>query len=451
MIVDEAHSSQTGEAAKDLQAGARRRLERGRAHGGRGRRTPRRPSAATAEDCARAPAAARGQQPNLSFFAFTATPKATTLELFGTPRPGDGAATSRSTCTRCARRSRRASSSTCSPTTRPTRRTSSIEKAMPRRPRVRPGEGEARRSPRFVTLHPHNLAQKAEIDRRALPPARRAPKIGGQAKAMVVTARRLHAVRYKQALDTLHRRARATPTCACSSRSPARSIDDGRRVHRADDERLPRVADGRASSTTRRLPGPRRRREVPDRLRPAAAVRHVRRQGADRAERRADAVPAQPHPPGQGRHVRPRLPQRRRRRSRRRSSPTTTRPSPPRPTRTCSTTPATTSTPFDVLRADEVENGCPAARLARERARPRRKSTRCSTPPSTASRPSTRSEQDEFRDALRRFVHIYAFLSQIVSFADTDLERDYLYARALASLLPGSRRRSASTSAARSS
>src|SRR5262249_2084484 len=47
-------------------------------------------------------------------------------------------------------------------------------------------------------------------------------------------------------------------------------------------------------------------------------------------------------------------------------------------------------------------------------------------------------EQDEFRAALRRFVHVYAFLSQIVSFADTKLERDYLYARALGTILPGS-------------
>jgi type I restriction enzyme R subunit len=34
--------------------------------------------------------AARGRQPNLSFFAFTATPKAKTLELFGTKSPLDG-------------------------------------------------------------------------------------------------------------------------------------------------------------------------------------------------------------------------------------------------------------------------------------------------------------------------------------------------------------------------
>ncbi|MGH8925107.1 MAG: hypothetical protein ACRDWA_10790 [Acidimicrobiia bacterium] len=41
-------------------------------------------------------------------------------------------------------------------------------------------------------------------------------------------------------------------------------------------------------------------------------------------------------------------------------------------------------------------------------------------------------EQDTFRDALNRFVRIYSFLSQIVAFGDTKLERDYLFARALA-------------------
>ncbi len=40
-------------------------------------------------------------------------------------------------------------------------------------------------------------------------------------------------------------------------------------------------------------------------------------------------------------------------------------------------------------------------------------------------------EQDRFRDALSRFVRIYSFLSQIVSFTDTDLERDYLFGKAL--------------------
>ena len=45
--------------------------------------------------------------------------------------------------------------------------------------------------------------------------------------------------------------------------------------------------------------------------------------------------------------------------------------------------------------------------------------------------------QDVFRDVLTRFVHMYAFVSQIVSYVDRQLERDYLYARALLACLPG--------------
>jgi type I restriction enzyme R subunit len=40
-----------------------------------------------------------------------------------------------------------------------------------------------------------------------------------------------------------------------------------------------------------------------------------------------------------------------------------------------------------------------------------------------------------FKDALNKFVRTYAFLSQVVSFGDSKLERDYTYCRALASKL----------------
>ncbi len=48
---------------------------------------------------------------------------------------------------------------------------------------------------RFLSLHPHNLAQKAEV---IIEHYRQKVmhKIGGMAKAMVVTGSRLHAVRY---------------------------------------------------------------------------------------------------------------------------------------------------------------------------------------------------------------------------------------------------------------
>ena len=88
VIVDEAHSSQTGEAAKDLRLalGATEEQEL---------------TVAEAEDAgfiaeaidpveealAKAVGARGDGRPNLSFFAFTATPKARTLEMFGTWQP----------------------------------------------------------------------------------------------------------------------------------------------------------------------------------------------------------------------------------------------------------------------------------------------------------------------------------------------------------------------------
>jgi type I restriction enzyme R subunit len=46
-------------------------------------------------------------------------------------------------------------------------------------------------------------------------------------------------------------------------------------------------------------------------------------------------------------------------------------------------------------------------------------------------------EHERFLDALDRFVRTYGFLSHIVSFGDTSLERDYLFCRGLAALLRG--------------
>ncbi len=80
VIIDEAHSSQGGDAATDLKE----------VLGGEGLRAEARRRAAEEgldhmEELFRS-MAKRGKQANLSFFAFTATPKAKTLELFGARR-----------------------------------------------------------------------------------------------------------------------------------------------------------------------------------------------------------------------------------------------------------------------------------------------------------------------------------------------------------------------------
>ena len=76
VIVDEAHSSQTGESAREMKAilGARTQAAGD--------------DAEDWQDGLNAVVESRGPQPNLSFFAFTATPKGKTVELFGRPDPG---------------------------------------------------------------------------------------------------------------------------------------------------------------------------------------------------------------------------------------------------------------------------------------------------------------------------------------------------------------------------
>lgn len=77
VIVDEAHSSQTGETARELKAIL------GANNGG-----TKDDEEADWEDRLNQVMASRGRQPNLSFFAYTATPKGKTLELFGRTGPG---------------------------------------------------------------------------------------------------------------------------------------------------------------------------------------------------------------------------------------------------------------------------------------------------------------------------------------------------------------------------
>ncbi|MDA8071390.1 MAG: type I restriction endonuclease, partial [Actinomycetota bacterium] len=198
VIVDEAHSSQTGEAAKDLRL----------ALGGTEEQEL---TAAEAEDAgfiaeavdpveeALAKAVgARGRQANLSFFAFTATPKARTLEMFGTFDPEKGKYepfhlySMRQAIEEGFILDVLANYVTYQTYWR-------IEKAVAEDPTYE--APKARRAiARFVSLHPSNLAQKAEIIVEHFR-THTAAKIAGQAKAMVVTSSRLHAVRYKQAID----------------------------------------------------------------------------------------------------------------------------------------------------------------------------------------------------------------------------------------------------------
>ena len=195
VIVDEAHSSQTGEAAKDLKAALG--VTSAEAQLALAEDSAAAEAAEDAQDALAASVAARGRQPNLSFFAFTATPKARTLELFG--RKGDAGTyapfhlySMRQAIEEGFILDVLASYTTYGVYWK-------VGKAVADDPEYE--TRQAKRSiARFVSLHPHNLAQKAEIAVEHFR-AHTRHKIGSRAKAMVVTSSRLHAVRYKRAID----------------------------------------------------------------------------------------------------------------------------------------------------------------------------------------------------------------------------------------------------------
>ncbi|HHU96105.1 MAG: type I restriction endonuclease [Bacteroidota bacterium] len=190
VIVDEAHSSQGGEASKKLkEVLAAKTLE-----------------AAMAEDNAdndydeedfireqiERSASTRGQQPNISFFAFTATPKYKTLQLFGDKDKDGKPKPFHLYSMRQAIEEGFILDVLENYTTYELY--FKLTKAIEEDPNLNKKKA-AKAIGKYVSLHPHNLAQKTEI---IIEHFRNivAKKIGGKAKAMVVCGSRLHAKRY---------------------------------------------------------------------------------------------------------------------------------------------------------------------------------------------------------------------------------------------------------------
>jgi type I restriction enzyme R subunit len=202
VLVDEAHSSTTGEAMKDLKKVLA---------GGSPDDDAAVLAAAEAAEAALGEAdevdalvesmLARGRHDNISFFAFTATPKPKTLELFG-QKIVDAAGEERAVPFHLYSMRQAieegfildvlANYTTYDTYYRLANSASAVD------PEVPIGKASAALA-RFVSLHPTNLAQKAEIIVEHFR-TKTAGKIGGKAKAMVVTRSRLHAVRYYEAI-----------------------------------------------------------------------------------------------------------------------------------------------------------------------------------------------------------------------------------------------------------
>ncbi|WP_297868487.1 type I restriction endonuclease [uncultured Flavobacterium sp.] len=192
VIIDEAHSSQGGEATKKmkevLSAKSLEDAERDEAYTG---------LEEDAEDEIRKSMLARGKQNNLSFFAFTATPKPKTVEVFGTIGKNGKPEPFHLYSMKQAIEEGFILDVLKSYTTYKTY--FKLSKQIEDDPKVNKKKA-SRAIGRFMSLHPHNLAQKTEVMvehfRQIV-----SKKIGGKAKAMVVTSSRLHAVRYKEEFD----------------------------------------------------------------------------------------------------------------------------------------------------------------------------------------------------------------------------------------------------------
>lgn len=198
VIVDEAHSSQTGEASEKL-----KQVLADTATAGKESEEDLLDRYAAAEAQVEAEQLeideqiaeelrAQGRQQNLSFFAFTATPKQKTLEIFGTPVPDATPVPFHVYSMRQAIEEGFILDVLKNYTTYQT--FYRVGKTTVDDPEYSTKQANKALG-KYLSLHPYNLRQKAEIIIEHFR-ANVAHKIGGNAKAMLVTGSRLHAVRY---------------------------------------------------------------------------------------------------------------------------------------------------------------------------------------------------------------------------------------------------------------
>lgn len=186
VIIDEAHSSQSGESTTDLKGvlgGEELQKEAQRQAAEEGQ--------TDMEELFRS-MAKRGRQANLSFFAFTATPKHKTFAVFGR----DGAPSHRYTMRQAIEEGFILDVLKHYTTYAAYYKLLKACKEDPEFQRKKAAQALAR----FMRLHPHNIAQKTQVIVEHFQAMTR-HKIGGKAKAMVVTGSRLEAVRYKLRFD----------------------------------------------------------------------------------------------------------------------------------------------------------------------------------------------------------------------------------------------------------
>lgn len=196
VIVDEAHSSQSGETAMEL----RKVLNRSGIEAAIAEEFLDVDEEDLSDEAKKAmllEMLKRPRQPNISFFAFTATPKFKTQAIFNEPDPATNAPPFHHYSMRQAIEEGFIMDVLANYTTYKTYL--GLIKSIEDDPEV-PKREAAKALARFMSMHPHNIGQKVEVIVEHFR-ANTRHKIGGRAKAMVVTGSRLHAVRYKLAFD----------------------------------------------------------------------------------------------------------------------------------------------------------------------------------------------------------------------------------------------------------
>lgn len=189
VVADEAHSSQSGSTARQLrEVLMAEQVE----------------EEMSAEDMMNLTLAARGGSTNISYFAFTATPKAKTLELFGRPDKLDMPLSQENKPKPFHVYSMRQAIEEgfiLDVLKNYTNYSLAYKLAMQSETDSEVDSKKARtRLSKWVRLHPHNIGQKVSIIIEHFR-SNVMNLLAGQAKAMIVTSSRLEAVRYKLAFD----------------------------------------------------------------------------------------------------------------------------------------------------------------------------------------------------------------------------------------------------------
>ena len=192
IIADEAHSSQTGFTAKELRVVL---SEEQIAEG----------VEVSSEDVIRATIETRSASSRLSFYAFTATPKSKTLEMFGVlPNPDEVPSKSNKPHAFHLYTMKQAIEEGFILDVLQGYTTYKLYYKLEHSNLNEDEEVESKRAKvkiaKWLNIHPHNIAQKIEIICEHFR-THVAHLLDGQAKAMVVTSSRKSAIRYKMAFD----------------------------------------------------------------------------------------------------------------------------------------------------------------------------------------------------------------------------------------------------------